>query len=202
MSDLQTGNSPPPRIDARNDKQRTVAKHLREQHLPGVDTDDDASITLEIEQARLALFASGAVLAFEVTQLLSSARSVCFGPLYWSLALLCFSMCGAWLALILSEQIRRFRVDRRYRIYHGELAEYLTLKDDSVIEPYPQDAEWSGQIRQETQKRSDLRVLRYFVIAFVAAGIGTGILAAIGTADPRRCHSEMLKPRSASTRSN
>jgi hypothetical protein len=191
------GRRQPPRIDARSEEQRSIAKHLREQHLPGVDTDDDASVALEIEQARLILFASGAALAFELTQLLSTSRAVCVGPLYYSIALLGLSMCGAWVALVLSEHLRRFRVDRRYKIYHGELGEYLNLAKNDVVNTYPTDAEWSGQIALETEKRSDLRVLRYFVAAFVAAGIGLGILAAIGTADPRRCHYELLKPQAA-----
>jgi len=194
MTNLRTGSPDLPRIDARNEGMRNVARHLREQHLPGVDTDDDASVALEIEQARLTLLASGAALAFEVTQLLSANRTICVGPLYPSLALLCVSMCGAWTALIWSEYIRRFRVDRRYTIYNGELSEYLDLHDQEVISRYPQNASWSSQISIEKAKRRNLQAFRYFVAAFTAAGIAAGILAAIGTADVRRCYGELLKP--------
>ncbi|WP_374943742.1 hypothetical protein [Sphingomonas sp.] len=183
-----------PRIDARETAHRDIAKYLREQHLPGVDTDDDASVTLEIEQARLMLLASGGVIAFEVTQLLSSTRYVCVTPLYWSLSLMCLAMCGAWIALVWSEQIRRFRVNRRYTIYHGELREYLSLNDSDAVNHYRTDAEWSGQLILEGGKRRSLRNFRNIVAILAAAGIGAGVISTIGTADPRRCHFELLKP--------
>jgi hypothetical protein len=194
MTKTATSILPLPRIDARNEQQRNIAKHLREQHLPGVDTDDDASIALEIEQARLILFASGAVIAFEVTQLLSSSRQICARSLYWSLFLLFVAMCGSWIALLWSEHIRRFRVDRRYKIYAGELQEYLDLKDDDAIGPYRTGVPWWGQITLEKKKRRKLRYFRWAVAATVGLGIGAGVLTAIGTADPTRCHFEILAP--------
>ena len=183
-----------PRPDARDKEQREVVKFLREQHLPGVDTDDDASVTLEVEQARLTLFACAGVIAFEVTQLLAAKRLVCVTPLYWSMVVLMLAMAGAWIALIWSEHLRRFRVDRRYTIYHGELDEYLAPEDASPSSEYPTDASWSGQIRLEARKRRRLRLFRYGVGIATAIGIGAGVLSAIGTADPRRCHYELLQP--------
>lgn len=182
-----------PRIDARNIAQRDMAKFLREQHLPGVDTDDDASVTLEIEQARLTLLASAGVIAFEVTQILAAKRAICVTPAYVSMALLLIAMCGAWIGLVWAENLRRFRVSRRYKIYHGELSEYLRLEPSQPVDRYPTDATWSGQIKSESNRRRAFRVYR-FAIAFIAAlGIASGVLSAVGTADLRRCHFEVLK---------
>lgn len=200
MKDSTAASHILPRIDARDEAQRNVADYLRSQHLSGVDTDDDASVVLEIEQARLTLLAAGGAIAFEVTQLLSASKAVCVGPLYWSLFLLCLAMVGAWIALIWSEHIRRFRVDRRYTIFHGELSEYLALDSDAAIDPYSAAVPWWGQITIEKTKRKRLRVFRYLVMIAVAGGIGMGVLSAIGTADLQRCHGEVLKLKAAISR--
>jgi hypothetical protein len=185
-----------PRIDARDKKQRDVAAYLRQQHLSGVDADDDASVVLEVEQARLALFASAGVIAFEVTQLLASERDVCVTPLYWSLALLCGSICGAWLALVASEHVRRSRVDRRYTIYHQELAVYVGLEPTEKPDRSATDDIYDKELSKEKRWRLRLRFFRYLVALVTAAGIGAGVLAAVGTAEPNRCHFEMLKAKS------
>jgi hypothetical protein len=183
-----------PRIDARNREQRELATYLRQQHLPGVDADDDASIGLEVEQARLVLFASGAIIAFEVTQLLAATRNVCVTPLYWSMGLLCVAIAGAWIALIGAEYLRRFRVDRRYDIYHGELAAYLLLSEGGAPAHAAANEGLRRLLDEEHRRRFRLRLFRYFAALLTAAGIVSGVFCAIGTADPGQCRFELLKP--------
>ena len=183
-----------PRVDARNKMQRDLATYLRQQHLPGVDADDDASVVLETEQARLVLLASGAIIAFEVTQLLASKRVVCVTPLYWSMFLLMCSIAGSWLSLILSEMLRRFRVDRRYSIYHADLNSYISLVDNHQLDYSDSEKRLLQQLEQERLLRARLRGFRYAVAVITALGIGGGVLSAIGTADLQRCHFELLKP--------
>lgn len=52
MSDNKPGN--PRRANALEDTERMIVTYLRAQHLPGVDTDDEAGVALEIEQGELA----------------------------------------------------------------------------------------------------------------------------------------------------
>ena len=174
-----------PEIKLHDDNHIRLASFLREQHLSGVDTDDDASVALEIEQARLVLFACLATIAFEITQMLAMDKGVCIRPLYLSLIMLLIAMGGAWISLLASEELRRFRVDRRYKIYHAALAHEFTDKHNT--DDFTVSGVWRSEIVKEDVKRARLRLARYAVALLAAVGISFGVLAAIGTANSVVC---------------
>ena len=176
------------RFDARNPAHREFITFLREQHLPGVDVDDEGAITLEIEQARLVLFGAGAVIGFGVTQMLSLKQLVCTSLLYPCFLFLAVALLGSWIALIEGANLRRARVHRRYDLLHAERREYLRAEQDGE-EPDVRFmfSRWDTATAPEKRIRKRMDRWRYATVACMGLGLAGGVGAAIGTYSPDYC---------------
>ncbi len=126
------GSARPPRPtvypDPWNEKHRDLIGHLREQHLAGVEADDEAGVSLEIEMSRVIMLGAGAALGLSVNKVLESKATVVWW--FWvAESLLVGSIAVSWLSLYLGTYIRRKRVQRKYAIYFGELDERISAVD-------------------------------------------------------------------------
>ena len=190
MSDNKPGN--PKRANALEDAERTIVTYLRAQHLPGVDTDDEAGVALEIEQGRLLLFGAGGIILFISTQLLKINGAVCIWPLYLSLPLLLAALLGSWIGLTKGAAFRRSRVQRRYTMYHTELDHYLhSLRQNSAPQPDTMNAVWDSLIRPEDEARHKLYLFRRRNLWLASAGIAFAVWAVFATVQPAMCLGKM-----------
>lgn len=186
MSDNKPGN--PRRANALEEAERTIVTYLRAQHLPGVDTDDEAGVALEIEQGRLLLFGAGGLILFISTQLLKINGAVCLWPLYFAIPLLLAALLGSWIGLTKGAAFRRARVRRRYTMYHAELDHYISaLRENTPPDPDAMNAVWDSLIGPEDKTRHELYLFRRRNLWLASAGIACALWAAFATAQPDMC---------------
>lgn len=183
------------RIDARVAVERDVIAFLRTEHLAGVDTDDEAAVALEIEQARLVLVGAAGTIALGVSQILSLDRTYCAEPLYGSFAVLLVAILISWIALLRGAAFRVWRVERRHRMFTTERQRYLFAFRAHVaprlgrMEPF-----WRKVIRIERQKRRMLARIRYTAVLFAGIGFALALWSVVGTTDPPMCHFALQHP--------
>lgn len=190
MSNNKPGN--PKRANALEDTERVIVTYLRAQHLPGVDTDDEAGVALEIEQGRLLLFGVGGLILFISTQLLKINGAVCLWPLYLAMPLLLAALLGSWIGLTKGAAFRRARVHRRYTMYHTELDHYLhALRTNTSPDPDTMNEAWDTLIEPEDKKRHELYLFRRRNLWLASVAIICAVWAAFGTAQPSICFGGM-----------
>ena len=176
------------RTNPLNERERTVATYLRQQHLPGVDTDDEAAVALEIEQARLLLIGVAGVMFFSITQLLTLERPVCATPLAGALPFLVIALLGSWLSLLDGAKLRAARVKRRYDMYDADRIHCLVaLRAGVDPDPEMMNDEWDRIRKGEDTLRARHRKYRRIDVWFAAAGISCALWSAIGTTLPNLC---------------
>ena len=187
--DQEPGRIPPViRADARNSDEREIATFLREQHLSGVDTDDEAAIALEIEQARLMLVGAAGTLAFAISQYLSHSPTVCERPFYPAVAFLLLALCGAWLTLLDSAALRTARVDRRYDMYHADMTNFLAgQRTGNAPDPNAIERQRDTIFGPEVARRAQLRRDRQIDAALFFLGVVFALWSVFGTVRPQAC---------------
>lgn len=179
------------RANALDENERAVVAHLRAQHLPGVDTDDEAGVALEIEQARLLLFGAGGIILFISTQLLRISGAVCMRPIYFSIIFLLPALLCSWIILARAANFRRHRVERRYRMYHTELDVFLHAhRTETSPDQSSMNREWDALIGEENRKRRNLSWFRLVALSLASAGIACALWAVIATIQPSLCWGE------------
>jgi hypothetical protein len=183
------------RIDARVECERDVIAFLRTEHLAGADTDDEAAVALEIEQARLVLVGAAGAIVFGVTQLLSVERPLCVEPLFGSFAFLLLAILVSWIALLRGAAFRVWRVERRHRMFRTERWRYLFGFRAHVAPRLGRmEAFWRRIIRIEHRKRRNLARIRYAAVLLAGAGFAGALWSVVGTTDPRMCHFTLQPP--------
>lgn len=167
---------------------RDLIAHLREQHLPGVDTDDEALIALTIEQARLLLVTAGGLLGLTITTLLDLNRKVCISPIYAEIAALSVALMLGWAGLLLGGKVRAQRVSRRYDIYNAHFDAHMqSWKTGKPVDLTTFDHVFDTAFTPERSTLSVMDVLRWTAAALTSFGICMAAVAAIGTVVPERC---------------
>ena len=183
------------RIDARVAGERDVIAFLRTEHLAGVDTDDEAAVALEIEQARLILVGAAGTIALGVSQLLSLDRPMCVEPLYGSFGLLVLAILVSWVALLRGAAFRVWRVQRRHRMFTTERRRYLFAFRAHVAPRLGRmEAFWRRIIRIERRKRRALARIRYSAVMLASVGFVFALWSVVGTTDPRMCRFALQQP--------
>ncbi|TVV76970.1 hypothetical protein [Sphingomonas solaris] len=169
-------------------KHRELIAHLRAQHLPGVDTDDEALAAGTVEQARLLLVTAGGLLGLTLTKLLDLDRSVCAAPIYVEVAALSIALLLGWFGLLIGLKMRAQRVDRRYDIYNAHIdAHMLAAKHQQAIDLTTFDRVYDSAFNPERASRRLIGRLRFWAALLTSLGISMAAVAVIGTISPDRC---------------
>ena len=175
--------------------ERDVIAFLRTEHLAGVDTDDEAAVALEIEQARLVLVGAAGAIALGVSQLLTLERAVCAEPLYGSLIFLVIAIFVSWIALLRGAAFRVWRVKRRHWMFTTERERYLTaFRAHAAPQLGDMEELWLDIIGREGRKRRNLAKIRYTAVAFAGIGFVCALWSVVGTTNPRMCHFALEQP--------
>ncbi len=167
---------------------RNLIAHLRAQHLPGVDTDDEALVAGTIEQARLLLVTAGGLLGLTLTKLLDLQRSVCAVPIYIEVAALCAALLLGWIGLLTGLKLRAQRVDRRYDIYNAHLDAHMqAAAHKRPIDLTSFEAMFDKSFDPERSSSRLIGRLRLSAVLLTSIGIAMAAIAVIGTVAPDRC---------------
>jgi hypothetical protein len=170
------------------EEHRQLIAHLRAQHLPGVDADDEALVSITVEQARLILVTAGGLLGLTLTQILGTDRIICIVPIYYEAAFLSIALFLGWLGLLQGATLRRQRVHRRYQIYNAHFDAHMnSLSTPGKVDLTQFDKVFDTAFTPERSTQKKMNWLHYVSATLTFLGIIAAATATVGTVMPDRC---------------
>lgn len=152
-----------------------IDEALKASCLEGIERDDEAALTLQVEQARLVLYGSIGLAGGSMTAAWAGERAPCIAMLQAGLVLLSLAIACAWNALIWSGTLRSRRISRKHLVLSDARAQvfgethFKRPSSDIVTKAHDEEKSAGDLVR-------NLTVAAYILATFGAASILIGVI--------------------------